>query len=160
MKILVAPSILAANFSILEDEIRKVETAGADMIHVDVMDGHFVPNITIGPAVVKDIRKVTKLPLDVHLMIEEPSKYVDAFAKAGSDIITVHAESEVKLGGIITKIKSLGIKAGVSVRPKTNINIINRYLRPLQKILWQAVCPIPFQEEYATISIFMAVLTR
>ena len=91
-KILIAPSILAADFSSLEAEIKKIEKAGADMVHIDVMDGHFVPNITIGPLVVKGLRKITKMPLDVHLMIEDPGKYIDEFKKAGSDIITLHAE--------------------------------------------------------------------
>ena len=112
MKIKVAPSILSADFSCLDKEIRKVENAGADMIHVDVMDGHFVPNITIGPVVVKFIRKVTKLPLDVHLMIENPERYVDAFVDAGADMITVHIEvvTSSQLKALGAKLKKKGIK--------------------------------------------------
>lgn len=140
-KIIIAPSILAADFSILKEEIKKVEGAGADMIHVDVMDGHFVPNITIGPLVVRDIKKITNLPLDVHLMIEEPSKYIDEFKKAGSDIITIHAESEKNIRDLLSKIKSLGIKAGISLRPKSGINLIRKYLRIIDMVLIMTVEP-------------------
>ena len=104
MKIKVAPSILSADFSCLDKEIKRAESAGADMIHVDVMDGHFVPNITIGPAVVKEIRKVTKLPLDVHLMIEKPQDFIDDFILAGSDMITVHIET-VSIGSFKSQLK-------------------------------------------------------
>ena len=112
LTIKIAPSILSANFSCLAKEIKKVETAGADMLHIDVMDGHFVPNITIGPAVVKYINKVTKLPLDVHLMIEKPEKFIDDFVAAGSDMITVHIEtiSKSKLRIQKSKLKRKGIK--------------------------------------------------
>ena len=140
-KILIAPSILAADFSRLEAEIKKVELAGADMIHVDVMDGHFVPNITIGALVVRDIRRVTKLPLDVHLMIEEPSKYIDEFRKAGSDIITLHAESEKNIGTLLSRIKSSDIKAGVSLRPKSGIGLIRNYLKKIDMVLIMTVEP-------------------
>lgn len=138
---MIAPSILAADFSRLKEEIKKAEKAGADMIHVDVMDGHFVPNITIGPLVVRDIRKVTKLPLDVHLMIEEPSKYIDEFRKAGSDIITIHAESEKNMEALLSRIKSLGIKAGVSLIPKSSINLIRKYLKRIDMVLIMTVEP-------------------
>ena len=119
MKIRIAPSILSADFSCLDKEIKKVERAGADMLHVDVMDGHFVPNITIGPAVIKSIRKVTKLPLDVHLMIEKPERLVDSFVKAGSDMITVHIETVSKsmLKTLKARLKKQGIKLGVSLIP-------------------------------------------
>jgi ribulose-phosphate 3-epimerase len=140
-KIIIAPSILAADFSILKEEIKKAEGAGADMIHVDVMDGYFVPNITIGPLVVRDIRKVTNLPLDVHLMIEEPSKHIDEFKKAGSDIITIHAESEKNIRDLLSRIKSSGIKAGISLRPKSGINLIRRYLRIIDIVLIMTVEP-------------------
>ena len=140
-KILVAPSILAADLSILSKEINRAEKAGADMIHVDVMDGHFVPNITIGPLVVKNIRKATKLPLDVHLMIEEPSKYIDEFVKAGSDIITIHAESEGHIEALISRIKSSGIKAGVSLRPKSGIDLIREHLEAIDIVLIMTVEP-------------------
>ncbi len=140
-KILVAPSILAADLSILSKEINRAEKAGADMIHVDVMDGHFVPNITIGPLVVKNIRKATKLPLDVHLMIEEPSKYIDEFIKAGSDIITIHAESEGHIETLVSHIKSSGIKAGVSLKPKSGIDLIRDHLKKIDMVLIMTVEP-------------------
>ena len=140
-RILVAPSILAADFSVLGREIKRIEGAGADMIHVDVMDGHFVPNITIGPCVVRDIRKMTSLPLDVHLMIAEPSKYIKPFAEAGSDIITIHAESEKRIAALITKIKSMGKKAGISVKPGTPLGGIKRYLGRLDMVLIMTVEP-------------------
>src|SRR3989338_810368 len=128
-KILVAPSILAADFSALRTEIKRIERAGADIVHIDIMDGHFVPNITIGPLVVRDMRRLTKLPLDVHLMIQEPGKYIDEFKKAGSDIITIHAESEGDIKALLTQIKSFGLKAGISMRPKSSLDLIMDYLR-------------------------------
>ncbi len=140
-KILIAPSILAADFSRLGTEVKRAEEAGADMIHVDVMDGHFVPNITIGPSVVRDIRKTTGLPLDVHLMIEEPSRYIEAFAKAGSDIITVHAESEKDVGALLSRIRSAGIRAGVSLRPKSGLSMIRRHLEKIDMVLIMTVEP-------------------
>src|SRR5512139_1696935 len=118
----IAPSILSADFSRLGDEIRAVEAGGADYLHVDVMDGHFVPNITIGPLVVEAARKVTGLPLDVHLMIENPDCYVPAFAKAGADIIVVHAEAAGHLHRTVQLIRSLGKKAGVALNPATPLN--------------------------------------
>jgi ribulose-phosphate 3-epimerase len=140
-KILVAPSILAADFSNLSEEIRKAEKAGADMIHVDVMDGHFVPNVTIGPLVVRDIRKVTKLPLDVHLMIKEPSKYIEDFAKAGSDIITIHAESDGDMSSVLSRIKSLGVKVGISIKPGSGLEVISKYLKDVDMVLIMTVEP-------------------
>ena len=119
MNISIAPSILSADFSRLEEEIKAVEAAGADIIHVDVMDGHFVPNLTIGPMIVKAVRKATRLPLDVHLMIEHPESFVDAFADAGGDIITIHAETGYHLFRTIDLIKSRGKKAGVALNPAT-----------------------------------------
>lgn len=140
-KILVAPSILAADFSSLESEIKKIEKAGADMVHIDVMDGHFVPNITIGPLVVRDIRKITKLPLDVHLMIEEPAKYIEEFRKAGSDIITLHAESKGDIRSMLSGIKSSGIKAGISIRPKSSMSMLHSYLADADMVLMMTVEP-------------------
>ena len=113
----IAPSILSADFSRLGEEIRAVEDAGADMIHVDVMNGHFVPNLTIGPPVVASIRKIARVPLDVHLMIEDPDRYIRSFAEAGSDIITVHAEAAAHLHRTLHLIRELGARAGVSVNP-------------------------------------------
>src|SRR3990167_3602822 len=120
-KILIASSILSADFARLEDEIKAVEKAGADWIHVDVMDGHFVPNITIGPLVVEAARRETKLPLDVHLMIEHPDHYIKEFIAAGANIITVHQEADHHLHRSISLIKELGAKAGVSINPATPI---------------------------------------
>ena len=111
------------------------------MIHVDIMDGHFVPNITIGPSVVRDLRKITSIPLDVHLMIKEPSKYIDGFRKAGSDIITIHAESERNIGALLSRIKSSGIKAGVSLKPKSGIDMIRKNLKKIDMVLIMTVEP-------------------
>ena len=141
-KILVAPSILSADFANLERDVKLVEKAGADWIHVDVMDGHFVPNITIGAPVVKSLRKVTKLPLDVHLMIENPEKYIPDFAKAGADIITVHQEACAdNLLEVIEQIKSYGIKAGVSIKPNTSVNAIKDVLPFVGMVLVMSVEP-------------------
>jgi ribulose-phosphate 3-epimerase len=140
-KILIAPSILSADFSKLGEELRSVEKAGADWIHIDVMDGHFVPNITIGPVVVKSMRPVTKLPFDVHLMIDHPEKYIEAFAKAGSDIITFHAEVEASPKELIRLIKYFKKKAGVSIRPKTGIESISGILPMVDMVLVMTVEP-------------------
>lgn len=143
-KIIVSPSILSADFANLERDIKKVENAGADWIHVDVMDGHFVPNITIGIPVVSSLRKVTNLLLDVHLMIENPEKYVEAFAKAGADIITFHYEAikdKTKIIELIGKIKSLGKKVGMSIKPKTSSNDILDFLSELDLLLVMTVEP-------------------
>src|SRR4030066_2583647 len=120
----IAPSILSADFSRLGEEIKAAEKAGADFIHVDVMDGHFVPNITIGPLVVKAVKKVAAIPLDVHLMIESPDRYIKEFADSGADIITVHAEASVHLHRSIQIIKECGVKAAVSINPATPLNSI------------------------------------
>lgn len=141
-ELIIAPSILSADFSNLEKDIKKIESAGADWVHVDVMDGRFVPNITIGAPVVKSIRKVTKMPFDVHLMIVEPYKYVEDFAKAGADYITVHSEAcENNLEETIDLIKSFGVKAGVSIKPKTPIDTIKNIIRKLDLILIMTVEP-------------------
>jgi len=138
---LIAPSILSADFSDLKNEIKKVEEAGADWIHVDVMDGSFVPNITIGAPVVKCIRNCTKLPLDVHLMIVDPDKHLEDFAKAGSDIITVHAEACTHLHRTISKIKELGCKAGVSFNPHTPVDSLKYVLELVDLVLIMTVNP-------------------
>ncbi len=140
-KILISPSILSGDFSQLGNEIKKLEKAGADMIHVDVMDGHFVPNLTIGPPVIKSLRKHTNLPLDVHLMISPVHKYIKNFAEAGSDIITIHPEATDNLDESINLIKSLGKKVGVSLNPKTPINIIEGFLSKINLVLIMSVNP-------------------
>lgn len=117
----IAPSILSADFLKLGEEIQAAEAAGADMLHIDIMDGHFVPNITIGPSIVESIRKITSLPLDVHLMIEEPDKYLRDFIKAGADYLTVHYEASVHLHRTVQRIKESGLKAGVSLNPATPV---------------------------------------
>lgn len=137
----IAPSILSADFSRLGEEISLVEKAGADYIHVDVMDGHFVPNITIGPLVVESIRKITDLPLDVHLMISDPEKYIPEFAKAGSDIITIHAESTPHLHRAIQMIKEEGKKAGVSINPGTPVFNLEEVILDIDLILIMSVNP-------------------
>lgn len=140
--IIVSPSILSADFANLERDIKAVENAGADWIHVDVMDGHFVPNITIGVPVVKSIRKITKLPLDVHLMIENPEKYVEPFVKAGADIITFHYEAAgEKSREILKMIKSFGVKAGISIKPKTSPDEIFSLLTTADMVLVMTVEP-------------------
>ncbi len=139
--IYISPSILSADFANLERDIKLVENNGADWIHVDVMDGHFVPNITIGVPVVASIKKVTKLPLDVHLMIENPEKYVEAFAKAGADILTFHFECGSDIKSTIDLIKSFGVKAGLSIKPKTSPEVILPYLNDLALVLVMTVEP-------------------
>ncbi|NDB48336.1 MAG: ribulose-phosphate 3-epimerase, partial [Proteobacteria bacterium] len=135
------PSILSADFSILGDEIKNLEKAGADLIHVDVMDGHFVPNITMGPPIIKAIRKCTKLPFDVHLMISPVEKYIKAFADAGSDIITLHPEATDNLKRAIQTVKSHGKKAGVSLNPKTPISALMDVINDIDLILIMSVNP-------------------
>ena len=137
----ISPSILSADFSILSDEIKSLEKAGADLIHIDVMDGHFVPNITMGPPIIKMIRKCTKLPFDVHLMISPVEKYIKAFADAGSDIITIHPEATDNLKRAVGTIKSLGKKAGVSLNPKTPINALMDVINDIDLILVMSVNP-------------------
>ncbi len=143
MKIRVAPSILSADFSCLGREIKKVESAGADMLHIDVMDGHFVPNITIGPVVVKYIRRITKLPLDVHLMIDNPQDFIDEFVKAGSDMITVHIEtiSIAELKALSLELRKKKIKLGVSLNPGTPLSKIKGALSFIDFILIMSVNP-------------------
>jgi ribulose-phosphate 3-epimerase len=137
----IAPSILSADFSRLGEEVRAVAAGGADYIHIDVMDGHFVPNITIGPLVVDAVRKVTDLTLDVHLMIAEPDRYIPDFAAAGADIIVVHAEACPHLHRTVQLIKSLGKKAGVSLNPATPLNALEHILEDLDLVLLMTVNP-------------------
>ena len=139
--IIIAPSILAADFSRLGDEVKAVEQAGADWIHVDVMDGHFVPNITIGPAVVEALRKVTDLPLDVHLMIENADNYIGEFISAGSDIITVHVEACPHLNRTIQLIKEQDVKAGVVLNPATPLSSLEEILHEIDLVLLMSVNP-------------------
>jgi ribulose-phosphate 3-epimerase len=137
----ISPSILSADFSILGNEIKSLEQAGADLIHIDVMDGHFVPNITMGPPIIKMVRKCTKLPFDVHLMISPVEKYIKAFADAGSDIITIHPEATNNLKRAVGTIKSLGKKAGVSLNPKTPISALMDVINDIDLILIMSVNP-------------------
>ena len=137
----ISPSILSADFSILGDEIKSLEQAGADLIHIDVMDGHFVPNITMGPPIIKMVRKCTKLPFDVHLMISPVEKYIKAFADAGSDIITIHPEATDNLKRAVSTIKSLRKKAGVSLNPKTPISALMDVINDIDLVLVMSVNP-------------------
>jgi len=140
-KIQISPSILSADFSQLGKEIKKLEEGGADLIHVDVMDGHFVPNLTIGPPVIKALRNYTNLPFDVHLMISPVHKYIKNFAEAGSDIITIHPEATENLNQSISLIKELKKKVGVSLNPNTKINIIENELNNIDLVLIMSVFP-------------------
>lgn len=137
----IAPSILSADFASLKTEIQKVEEAGADLLHIDIMDGHFVPNLTFGPPVVKAIRKESKLPFDVHLMVERPQDYIEPFADAGADIITVHAETAPHLHKLIQSIKEKGIRAGVALNPSTPLSVIEEVLDSLDMVLIMSVNP-------------------
>ena len=137
----IAPSILSADFSQLGNEIKRLEEGGADMIHVDVMDGHFVPNLTIGPPVIKTLRNYTKLPFDVHLMIAPVHKYIKNYAEAGADIITIHPEATDNLKQSIDHIKSLGKKVGISLNPNTQINITKKFLADISLVLIMSVHP-------------------
>lgn len=141
MDVLLAPSILSADFGALAQEIGTVEDAGADWIHVDAMDGHFVPNITIGPLVVEAARRATRLPLDVHLMIADPDRYIEAFASAGADLITVHVEACTHLHRTIQAIRQLGVQAGVAVNPATPLSTLDDILPDLDLVLVMSVNP-------------------
>ena len=137
----IAPSILSADFTHLGEEVKAVEKAGADYIHIDVMDGHFVPNITIGPLIVKAVKRVTSLPLDVHLMIADPDRYIQEFAEAGADILTVHAETLNHLHRTVQAIRDLGVKPSVSLNPATPLDPLDYILGDLDMVLLMSVNP-------------------
>ncbi|MGW8321843.1 MAG: ribulose-phosphate 3-epimerase, partial [Thermodesulfobacteriota bacterium] len=138
---LIAPSILSADFARLAEDIRSAEAAGADWIHVDVMDGRFVPNITIGPLIVEAVKRSTNLPLDVHLMIESPERYIDDFVKAGSDRLTVHAEATIHLHRTIQQIRAAGASPGVSLNPSTPLSAVEYVLADVGMVLIMSVNP-------------------
>lgn len=137
----IAPSMLSADFANLTSEIRKVEQAGADMLHIDIMDGHFVPNLTFGPPVVSAIKKVTKMPFDVHLMVKNPETLIADFARAGADIITVHAETAPHLHRLLQNIKELGLRAGIALNPSTSLSTIEEVLDIADIVLIMSVNP-------------------
>jgi ribulose-phosphate 3-epimerase len=137
----IAPSILSADFMHLGDEIRAAEEAGAHMLHIDIMDGHFVPNITIGYSIVAEIKKITKLPLDVHLMIEDPDKYIPSFSKAGADFLTVHSEASTHLHRAVQLIREQGSKPGVSINPATPVCLLEHIIRDVDLVLLMSVNP-------------------
>lgn len=139
--VLIAPSILSADFSKLKDEVQSLEKAGADMIHLDIMDGHFVGNLTFGAPVVKALRVHTKLPFDVHLMVENPEDFIEPFSKAGANIITIHAEATKHLDALLAQIKSLGLKAGLALNPATDENVIKYVSDKLDLVLIMSVNP-------------------
>ncbi len=141
MSVLIAPSILSADFAALGQAVRATERGGADAIHIDVMDGHFVPNLTVGPPVVQAIKRVAKVPLDVHLMIEEPDNYLSAFAQAGADALSVHVEVLSKLQPTINAIKELGVRAGIALNPSTPVTAIEVVAREVDLVLVMSVNP-------------------
>ena len=141
MSVLIAPSLLSADFAALGDDVATAERGGADMLHVDVMDGHFVPNISIGPVVVRSIHKIATVPLDVHLMIAEPDRYIEAFAEAGAARISVHAEVLPHLHRTVHLIKSLGVKAGVAINPSTPVVVLEEIAGDLDHVLVMSVNP-------------------
>lgn len=138
---LVAPSLLSCDFAHLAEEIKAVEDAGADWLHVDIMDGHFVDNLTIGPPVVASIKKASKIPLDVHLMIENPEKYIAEFVKVGSDRVTIHVESTKDVRGALKKIRELGAKPGITLRPKTSLDEVQEFFSLVDLVLIMTVNP-------------------
>ncbi|MBC7465882.1 MAG: ribulose-phosphate 3-epimerase [Bdellovibrio sp.] len=141
LKVKIAPSLLSADFSILGDEIEKVTAAGADWLHVDVMDGNFVPNLTLGMPVIKSLKPRTKIPMDVHLMIERPERYIESFISAGADSLTLHVEASQHLEDSFKKIKSLGCKPGITLRPGTSLETLKPYLHLVELVLVMTVEP-------------------
>jgi len=156
----IAPSILSADFARLAEEVGKVEAGGADQIHVDVMDGHFVPNITIGVPVVAALRRVTKLPLDVHLMISDPDRYLDAFAGAGANILTVHFEAVTHLHRTLTRIRQLGVKAGVALNPSTPVDHVREVAAEADVVLIMSVNPGFGGQTFISRSVSKVAMTR
>lgn len=147
-RVRVAPSLLSADFTSLERSVRAVEAAGADLLHLDVMDGRFVPNITFGPVVVKAVRRITKLPLDVHLMIEDPVRYVDAFADAGADGLTVHVEACPDVSAALAAVRARGLRVGLTLRPRTPFTDVEPFLEALDLLLVMTVEPGFGGQEY------------
>lgn len=141
MSIKLAPSLLTADFSNLTAQVRLFERGGADFLHLDIMDGHFVPNLTFGPLIVESLRKITKIPFDVHLMVQDPGRFIKAFAAAGGDLITIHAESTPHLHRVVEDIKKLGLQAGVALNPATSLHVVEYILNEVDLVLLMTVNP-------------------
>ena len=141
IKSVIAPSVLSADFTRLQDELHAIEAGGADWLHVDVMDGDFVPNLTMGPFIVEALKKMTKLPLDVHLMIQKPERYIKQFAEAGAEMLTVHPEAEGYIHGALDTIKELGVMAGMAIRPATPVSVAGNYSKQIDMLLIMTVNP-------------------
>jgi ribulose-phosphate 3-epimerase len=138
---LIAPSVLSADFTRLKDELQAIEAAGADWLHVDVMDGDFVPNLTMGPFIVEALKKLTKLPLDVHLMIQKPERYIKQFVEAGAEMLTVHPEADGYIFGALDAINELGVKAGLALKPATPVSVVRDYIKEIDMLLIMTVNP-------------------